>query len=345
MSKPRLAALTLLVIAIAAVAVIFFVRRPHQRVGPESPLPAKSIAEIEQEEAPPLPDVSLDINEQHEAEVVQGTPLIFTVRVANPRAANTLATNQGHERSLALIEEKLSRGELSKEDAEPMLELARVQREVKTVRLGTNDRGWEKFLDFEVQTSGSPFAPLRWGLTLVQPPEAKSVLLDGSSSAEVKYALNPQAAAQVPPGEYLLQAVLEVATGATLPQELWRGRVASAPVKLKISPSPAQPSAADRASMNMQRAEFFSTTSDWAHALESAQAALKDNPKLIRAQMIQGEAKEAQGDLAGARDAFSQALRLFGQQHPDSYEEPQYLVYKLATLDERLGKHGTQSGP
>jgi hypothetical protein len=345
MRKIVLVSSVLLVLAIAAVAVIFFVRRSHQGVGPESPLPAKSIAEIEQEEAPPLPDVSLEINEQNDAQVVQGTPLIFTARIANPRAANTLATNQGHERSLALIEEKLSKGELSKQDAEPMLELARVEREVKTVRLGTSGRGWEKFLHFEVQTSGSPFAPLDWGLTLVQPPEAKSVLLDGSSSAEVNYALNPRAAAQVPPGEYLLQAVLEVAADTTLPQELWRGRVASVPVKLKISPSSAQPSAADRANMNMQRAEFFSTTRDWANALQSAQAALKDDPKLIRAQMIQGEAKEAQGDLAGARDAFSQALGLFDQQYPNSYEEPQYLIYKLATLDQRLGKRGTQPGP
>jgi Tfp pilus assembly protein PilF len=108
-------------------------------------------------------------------------------------------------------------------------------------------------------------------------------------------------------------------------------------VKLKITPAPAQPSAADRAGMNLQRAEFFSTTSDWANALQSAQDALKEDPKLIRAQMIQGEAKEAQGDLAGARDAFSQALRLFHEQYPDSYERPQYLLDRIAALNKRLG--------
>jgi len=349
MNKLRWASLILFVIAIAAVAVIFFVRRPHQEVspespqpvksiaGPESPLPADSIAEIEQEDAPPLPDVSLQINAQREAQVIQGTPLIFTVRAANPRAANTLATNEAHERSLALIQEKVSKGELSAQDAEPMLELARVKREVKTVRLGTSDRGWEKFLHFEVQTAGSPFAPVNWPLTVVQSPDAKSVLLDGSSNAQVQYALNPQDAAQVPAGEYVLQAVLEVEAGPSLPAELWRGRIASVPVKLKISPSPAELSAADRANISMQRAEFFSTTSDWANALQSAQDALKEDPKLIRAQMIQGEAKEAQGDLAGARDAFSQALRLFDEQYPDSYERPQYLIHRLAALDERLG--------
>jgi hypothetical protein len=349
MSKLRWALLILPVIAIAAAAVVFFVRRSHREggpkspqpvksiAGPESPPPAKSIAEIEEEDAPPLPDVSLQINAQGEAQVIQGTPLIFTVRAANPRAANTLATNQAHERSLALVQEKLSKGKLSKQDAEPMLELARVKREVRTVRLGTGDRGWEKYLHFEVQIAGSPFVRVNWPLTLVQSPEAKSALLDGSSNIQVQYALNPQAAAQVLAGEYVLQAVLEVEAGKSLPQELWRGRVASVPVKLKITPAPAQPSAADRASMNMQRAEFFSTTSDWAGALQSAQDALKEDPRLIRAQMIQGEAKEAQGDLAGARDAFSQAVKLFYEQYPNSYERPQYLLDRIAALDQRLG--------
>jgi hypothetical protein len=349
MRKLRWTLLILLVIAVAAAAVIFFFRRSHQEArpespqpvksiaGPESPQPAKSIAEIEQEDAPPLPDVSLEINDQGEAQVIQGTPLVFTVRAANPRAANTLATNQAHERSLALVQEKVTKGELSKQDAEPMLELARVRREVRTVRLGTGDRGWEKFLHFEAQTAGSPFAAVNWSLTVVKPPDAKSVLLDGNSNVQVQYALNPQAAAQVPAGEYVLMAVLEVAAEPALPRDLWRGRVTSVPVKLKISPSPTELSDADRARISMQRAEFFSTTGDWANALQSAQDALKEDPKLIRAQMIQGEAREAQGDLEGARDAFSQALRLFDEQNPDSYERPQYLMDRLAALNERLG--------
>ena len=340
MHRLRWALLILLVIVIVLGVVFFFIRRPHpphQEVGPEPLQPATSIAEIEQEDVPPLPDISLEINEQSEAQVFQGAPFVFTVRVANPRAANTLALNQAHEQSLAMLQEKVAKGELSAQDAQPMLELAGVKREVKTVRLGAQDRGWEQSLHFEVQSAGAAFAPLNWSLTMVRSPEAKSVLLDGNVNAEIQYALNPQAAAQVPAGEYVLQAVLEVEAGPSLPAELWRGRIASEPVKLKISPSPAELSAADRANLSMQRAEFFSTTSDWTHALQSSQEALQEDPKLIRGQMIQGEAKEAQGDLAGARDAFAQALRLFEEQYPDSYEQPQYLIRRLAALDERLG--------
>jgi hypothetical protein len=301
MRKTLLVSSVLLVLVIAAVAAFILLR--HPRSSPVSG-PPPPIAQFEAEDVPPLPDLSLQIDSFRELEVFKGTPLIFTVRVANQRAANAVSTLRAHEAYLSLIQEKLAKGEFSASDAQPMLELARQKPEVKVVRLGTSDQGWETFLHFEVESAGAKPERLNWPMQMVTPPESKSLTLDATSHAELAYALSPDAAAQVPAGDYSVFAVLEVSAAATLPQELWRGRVASDPVKLKISPSSAQPSTADRASMNMQRAEFFSTTRDWANALESAQAALKDNPKLIRAQMIQGEAKEAQGDLAGCEGSL-----------------------------------------
>ena len=343
MRKILLVSSVLIVLVIAAVAAFLLLHRSQPSSVSGSPPP--SISQMEAEDVPPLPDLSLQIDSAGELEVFAGTPLIFTVRVANQRAANAASTLRAHEAYLSLLGEKLAKGEISASEAQPMLELAWQKPEVKVVRLGTSNQGWETFLYFEVESAGAQPERLNWPMQMVIPPQSKSLALDATSHAELDYALSPDAAAQVPAGDYSVFTVLEVSPAATLPQDLWRGRVISRPVKLRISPAPAQPSAAEQANMNMQRAEFFSTTSDWAHALQSAQAALKEDPKLIRAQMIQGEAKEAQGDLAGARDAFSQALRLFDQQYPHSYEEPQYLVYKLVTLDERLGNRGIQSGP
>jgi hypothetical protein len=47
-------------------------------------------------------------------------------------------------------------------------------------------------------------------------------------------------------GEYSVIAVLEVSATATLPPDLWRGRVISEPVKLKILPTPTRPSVAEQ---------------------------------------------------------------------------------------------------
>lgn len=338
--------LTVGMILAVALAVAYLLVRRYQPPSATGPMQAPvSLASLDKQDLPPLPNLWLHINSAEELEVFQGAPLIFTVRVANQRAANAAFTNQAHEAYLSLIQEKLGKGEISAADAQPMLELAREKREVKVVRLGTNEQGWEKFVHFEIAGVGSPPTPLTWPLTPLTAPEAKSLTLDASSRAKVDYALAPQAAAQVPAGDFEITGVLEVPAGTALPQDLWRGRVASTPVRLKILPVPAQPSPAEQASMSVQRAEFFSTTQDWSNALANAKAALAARPDLIRAEMIVGKVQEAQGDLSGARDTFLSAYRLFYQQHPNSSEPPEYLVYKIATLDERLGKRGTKSAP
>jgi hypothetical protein len=339
--KILLASSVLLLLAIAVAAAFILLRRPHP--SPASGPPPPSIARLEAEDVPPLPDLSLQINSAGEQEVFQGTPLIFTVRVANQRAANAASLLQAHQAYIALILEKLTKGEISAAEALPMLELARQKPEVKVVRLGANDQGWETFLHFEVESAGAKPERLNWPMQMVIPPQAKSLVLDATSHEQLDFALSPDAAQQVPAGDYAVRAVLEVSGDATLPQDFWRGRVTSGAVKLRISPAPAQPSAAEQAHMNMQQAEFFSTTKDWSRALASAAAALAADPSLIRAAMVVGEAKEAQGDLSGARDAFLGAQRLFDQQYPKSYEAPQYLIYKIATLDQQLGERRTQS--
>ena len=224
-----------------------------------------------------------------------------------------------------------------------MVEVGRQKPDVKAVRLGTTDQGWETFLHFEAGGVGRKPERLKWPIQMVTPPQSKSLVLNATSSAHLDYALSPEAAGQVSAGDYSVIAVLEVPAAVTLPQDLWRGQVASRPVRLRVLQAPAQPSPAIQATVHMQRAEYFSTTGDWSNALASAQAALKADPKLIRAQMIVGEAKEAQDDLAAARNAFVIAKRLFDEQYPKSYETPRYLIYKIATLDERLPMRRSES--
>jgi hypothetical protein len=326
-------AFVLAVVVIAAFILLRNFRKPSASALLQRP----SVAHLEEQDLPPLPVVSLQINSKMDLEVFRGTPLIITVRVANPRAANAAASNLAHGQYLVFIQEKVAKGELSATDAKPMLELARRKQEIRTVRLGTREQGWSSFLHFELQSAGSRPEPLSWPLIPVAAPEAQILALDADTTAQIDYALAPEAAAPIPAGDYNIVAALEVPTGTNLPPEIWRGRVSSRPVKLRVLPVPAQPSSVDQANISLQRAEFFSTTKDWTSALSNAQEALAANPKLIRAHIIGGEAREAQGDLSGARHAFGEARRLFYEQHPNSYEAPLYLISKIITLDQQLG--------
>jgi len=330
-------ALLILVLVLGALAAFLLIPR-FRRPTAAAPAAPASRADLDEQDVPPLPHLGLNINTQEDLEVLQGTPLLFTLSVANPRAANAQATNEGRERFLALIQDKVAKGEITAAAAQPALERARQKREIKVVRLGTGDQGWETFVHFEIQTEGSQPRPLDWPVKLVTAPPAKSLTLDAASNAHLDYALDPQAAAQVPAGDFVVAAVLDVPAGGNLPAELWRGRVRSGPVKLKILPAPAELSPEEQSKMSLEKAEFFAATGDWPNALASAQAVLVANPKVIRALIIVGEAKEAQGDLAGARDSYAAAEGQFYKQFPNSYEAPEFLILKIASLEERLKK-------
>lgn len=316
-------------IGLALAGIYFLAQRYFRPGGPKPPGPL-SLAATAWEDAPAVPSLSLQIGHEHELEVFQGTPLIFSVRAANARAANAAAIGREQDAYRALIQQKVARGEIKAADAQVMLERAQQKPEVKALRIGTADQGWETFIHFELEKAGEQPAPLNWTLRLVS-------LSNADSRAQLEYALSPEAAAHVSAGAYSVIAVLEIPAGAPGPPDLWRGRVTSEAVNLTISPLPARPSAAERGKLNLARAEFFSITRDWTNALASAQAALAADPTLIRAQMVAGDAREAQGDLSGARDAFVAAERLFDEQNPASYEAPEYLIHKIAELDERLG--------
>ena len=121
MRKILLASSVLLILAVAGVAVFILLHRPGPAPASEPPAEPPSIARLEAEDLPPLPDLSLQVNNEQTLEVAQGTPLIFVVAVANPRAANAAATRQAHEAYLAVIQEKIAKREISAADAELML--------------------------------------------------------------------------------------------------------------------------------------------------------------------------------------------------------------------------------
>jgi len=321
-----------IVLAFALIGVYFLARHFFSAPGAGAS-PALYVEGMEWQDAPPLPALSLQIDNESQLNVFQGSPLIITVREANPRAANAVALARAHAAYSAQIQEQVARGEITAAGARPMLELARHNPPVRMAHIETADRGWETFIRFELESPGGAPQPLPWPLRLL----SKTVASGPESSGQIDYALSPEDAAQVPAGVYSVVAVLEVPAGVAGPADLWHGRVASSAVALTVYPSPARPSPSDRAKLNLARAEYFSVIKDWGNALSSAQAALAADPNLVRAHMAAGHAMEAQGNSAGARDAFLAAKSLFEMQNPTSYEAPRHLIRKIAELDALAG--------
>lgn len=283
----------------------------------------------------PSPGLSLQINRKHELSVFQGTPLIFSVRLANPQAMNASAYNEANQVLIEEIQADVASGKISKKKAEAEIAQLSKKEEIISVRSGDEQTGWEQFLRFELQLQDEKKQTLPWSLTLVAQAE-KTVILDDENTVQLDYALEPSAATQIPVSEYRIVALLEVSPNAKLPADRWRGRVESDPVKLRIVEKPALLSKTDEERLNIDLARYYFTTRDMKNALEHAQKALSLNPKSIAAHIIIGDAKEGMGDLGGALAAYQSAMREYYLQHPKPYEAPRYLIFKTESLMEKL---------
>jgi tetratricopeptide (TPR) repeat protein len=249
---------------------------------------------------------------------------------------NAASANQGNQAYAARLEAAVKRGEKPADLAEQQLAWLRQPVPVRSVELGDQTTGWEQFIHFLELTPEGKQVPLPWTLRLLSSPKEKTLTLDATVTAQLDYALEPEVAAGITPGDYQVVAVIEVPPQAYLQPDRWRGRVESQPDKLSVKARPARLEPAEQEKLELDLAGYFSVVGDPGRALDHAQKALAANPHSIRAQTIIGESKEAQGDLQGALTAFQTATGEFYRQHPHSYEAPLYLIGRTEDILEKL---------
>jgi hypothetical protein len=327
-------------IILLTAALLFFALQAHWRgrssfgSGASS---APSPRAAKQWELPLVPDVALQIsdNDGDEISVYQGTPLVFSITLGNPRARSAVLQNRANELYRSSVEAKVSRGKISRQQADHM-QATLQRREVPVIQLGQENAAWPQFLHFVLLQSDGKEEALTWPLQLANAPTSNSVSLDEKTTPQVTYFLDPSAAAQVQPGNFLIAAVLEVKNGGTLAPGSWHGRVESEPVKLTVQPRPSRLAPGEEETLNLQFAHYYKAASDLAQMLQYAQKALKAVPDSIPAEVLVAQVKEAQGDFRSAFESYQQAEREFYSQHPKSYEPPAYLIYKSIELRRKL---------
>ncbi|HKW62807.1 MAG TPA: hypothetical protein VJN89_09705 [Candidatus Acidoferrum sp.] len=284
---------------------------------------------------PPVPSISLEINDKTELVAYSGGPLIFCLTFANQTAMSAAIQNRADEIRRMSIQNVLSRGEISAQQAERMLASVR-KREVPIIRLAGENQNWQQFVRFELQRENGEREPLQWPLKPAGRFPAGSVALDENSTPQLFYLLDPLTASQIIPGQYKVVAVLEMKDDGKPPGDSWRGRAESEPVNLSVIPKPAHLTSAQEEEVALQIARYYETAKDWTHALDSAQKALATNPGSIAAHMLVGDIKEASGDPRGALEAYQAAKEQFYTRFPNSYEPPEYLIEKISLLSAEL---------
>ena len=322
-------------------AVIYFVpgrraKLPGITESPQAPS-ARIGARMADEDAdlPPVPYVSIQINSSGELETFAGVPLLLTVRLSNPRAMNAAAENSAREQLIREIESAVAEGRLTAEQAQAGLAKSRRKKEIRPLQWGDASRGWNEYVQLATIASDGKTSPLAWPAAPLAPPAAAGISLDDRKTAELKYAIDPAASSGIAPGGYQLAALLVVPDTGAPAAERWRGQAISAPIKLKISPMPSSPDAAQAERINLDFARFYMASGDLTKALDHAQKSLAANSESLAALSLSGEIKETQGDDAGAMAAYQSALGAFRRQHPTAYEPPLPLLDAIKRLVEK----------
>lgn len=339
MRRVLLVALTLLFLIATVVAVISWRDKGRGRFSSSTahgPASLKALTAGSGRETPARPDVSLQIDREHELTVYQGTPLVFTARLANHRAMNAAAQNLANQIHAEMLRAGVASGKIPKEKADLLLSSLQQANQIESVQLGDEGIGWDTFVRFAQVLPDGKQQLLGWALRAMKRPEATRLTLDADTKAQLDYALDPSAAAGVPAGEYHIVALVEVPADAKVARDRWRGRVESEPVLLRVAERPAQLEKSQEEKSNLDLAYFDNATGDWGLALEHAQKAIAANPHSLPATILVGQAKENQGDLKGALAAYQTAEREFYTQYPKSYEAPLYLIDKTNNLRQKL---------
>ena len=282
----------------------------------------------------PAPEVALQINRASELQVQKGTPLIFTVSVANPRAMNASVVNEVNQALAQEIEAGIGVGTISRQSGEEQLASLHQPLPIPSVRLGDANTSWKEYVHFSLLTPDGQSTALRWNLQLAEPPEQPSLLLAGSETAQLEYLLDPSTAEQITAGNYQVFVSLQPPVGKQVAADTWNGSVQSEPVALSIISGPEPTTPQEVEAFHLEFARYYQEAKDWTHALDAAQKALSANPDSISASIIVGEVKQAQGDTKGALESFQDSLTRFYAQYPKSYEPPSYILDRIASLQQ-----------
>ena len=314
-TRSRLTIAGILIALAAIVAMTWLVvtswrqRLTRSTAGPS----ARSAVSARPTRQPPplLPDIGLWVNSSERLEVRRGTPLVFSVRLANHQAMNAALANAARQRYLASIDGRAQRGELSAEDAATMRAAVQPEAAVRPIAVGTASRTWASFVRFELSDTSS--RALDWTLRPI-PPSDSALVLDARTTAEVTFVLAPEAAAQVTAGEYRVSAVIEVPADSG-PPDAWHGLARSTPVTITVLPASAGQDATAESQAARLRARYFAKVGDWKQALADAERAVSLEPTSIEAHVLVGEARKATGDANGALAAFREAQRQYEAQY------------------------------
>lgn len=256
----------------------------------------------------PSPRLAVQLNKAREPRLLQGTPLIFTISLT------------GSKRRPAM-------------------------------RIGSPGDPWYSHVSLQFADRKQAFP---WKVVLLSAPQSLSYHRDTAGrlqfetiggdealvNAEQLYTMDlgidPQQAAQIPPGQYMVSAVLKP---PFWPPWRWTKRVVSKPVRFTVEKQGETAAAVpelDRMRL-VKSIDFYLQAKQFQEAYDLALQLEKREPDKVYGYLLAGDALSGLQRDAEALEAYEHALHLAALRN--DYEPPEYLLIRKHQVEQRLEQH------
>ncbi len=278
----------------------------------------------------PTPGIGLVANERLDLDHPRGDPLLLLVTLYNARASEIMNRNLRNAEVLAAIKASADYGEMSPE-ARQSVEEEYAPVDVPAFTLGSPGRPMRDLVRIVVtDDDGKPAGVVARPLasTSDSPAEAR---FEAGNVEMLFFGIESGALA---PGTYTLRAVLDTSTETTM----WRGRVVSPPVTVRVHAGDGSPPTIDR----LHTMGIYSLLDhDFQSSLAYAQRVLARDAASIPGLVLAGDSLDGLGRPEEALRSFLAALDIYAARLEKSggrLEPPDYITARIVELQEELGQ-------
>jgi hypothetical protein len=241
--------------------------------------------------AAPAPAVALSVNYSAEPHVMRGWPVYARARIFHPQRSLT-------------------------QKPAPF---------VIAPSIATMTGSWMDAVTLKVTTANGTV--VKWGFQPVGRKASPQLQLDGSKSAILEWQIPAETTRTILPGQYFVQAVLNVSGGTG-----WTGGVESTKVSVQVIAEPANLKETDRYLKTLLIVDTAGTNLE--QAFSAADAFNKAFPQNVPGMELKARVLESQKKFRDARDLAGKAIETYFAQKPAPKEPPVPLLELFDRLNE-----------
>lgn len=246
------------------------------------------------------PVLTLQVNRQDNVDILQGTPLVFTVYLSGSSSVNPLRIGKPDSPWHTHVQLELAEG---------------------------------KPLPWKLMSLGPPQAIIiqsdASGKITVDGKDGSEAVIDAEHQYTVEFGIGPEESAGISPGRYTVQAVLDVPFAGK------SKRVVSIPVVVNVQEFGKTPLTAEQELRRLiESAEFYLQAERFEDAYRLALQVKERQPKKIQSYILLGDALNGLRRDKEALEAYDYALHLSAMRK--QYEPPTYLMLRKYEVEQRL---------